>query len=135
MSLETREIKLFWRDIPRDFVGISRKCPKSLREKFVCSIFVPYNRHSKLALNFPKWHLTEGAGDLFSESANLCPLILMGVRGIAIGKSAFLVLPSEPYFSGFSCFSPLEAFLCCFLVGPGALQIFSLWQKPHRSCS
>ena len=32
-SLETREIKLFGRDIPRDFAGISRGRPKRMREK------------------------------------------------------------------------------------------------------
>ena len=41
MSLETREIKHFGRDIP-DFAGISRRCPKSLRKKSLCSILVPY---------------------------------------------------------------------------------------------
>ena len=41
-SLETREIKLFWWDIPgfcRDILG----CPKSLRKKFVFN-FGPYYR-------------------------------------------------------------------------------------------
>ena len=33
MSLEAKQIKLFWWDITRDFVGISGKCPKSYHEK------------------------------------------------------------------------------------------------------
>ena len=40
MSLETQGIKLFW----RDFAGISRKRPKSLRKKCLGSILVPYIR-------------------------------------------------------------------------------------------
>ena len=40
-SLETREIKLFGRDIPGFFAGISRGCPKKSREKSLCSISVP----------------------------------------------------------------------------------------------
>ena len=32
----------FFGGISRDFAGISRKCPKSLRKKGLCSIFVPY---------------------------------------------------------------------------------------------
>ena len=54
MSLETREIKLFWQDIPgfcRDIPGVPEKfekekfgrgCPKSWRKKSLGSIFVPY---------------------------------------------------------------------------------------------
>ena len=48
MSLETREIKLFFGGISRDFGGISRDfggisqgCPKSLRKKSLCSILAP----------------------------------------------------------------------------------------------
>ena len=41
MCLETREIKLLGRDIPRDLGGISRNHPKSLRKKSLCSIFGP----------------------------------------------------------------------------------------------
>ena len=37
MSLETREIKLYWRDIPAIFAGISRSGPKS-GEKFELKI-------------------------------------------------------------------------------------------------
>ena len=40
MSLETRETKFFWRDIP-GFCRESRRCPKSLRKKRLCSNFVP----------------------------------------------------------------------------------------------
>ena len=36
-----RETKIFG-GISRDFAGISRRCPKSLRKKSLCSIFVPY---------------------------------------------------------------------------------------------
>ena len=32
----------FFGGISRDFAGISRRCPKSLRKKSLCSIFVPY---------------------------------------------------------------------------------------------
>ena len=32
----------FFGGISRDFAGISRKCPKSLRKKSLCSIFGPY---------------------------------------------------------------------------------------------
>ena len=40
MPLETREIKLLG-GISRDFAGISRRCPKSLRKQSLCSILVP----------------------------------------------------------------------------------------------
>ena len=33
--------------ISRDFAGISRRCPKSLRKKSLCSIFVPYHNLPK----------------------------------------------------------------------------------------
>ena len=36
-----RETKLFWRDIPGFFAGYPG-CPKSLRQKSLCSILVPY---------------------------------------------------------------------------------------------
>ena len=42
MPLETGEIKLFFGGISRDFAGISRGRPKSLRKKSLGSIFVPY---------------------------------------------------------------------------------------------
>ena len=32
----------FFGGISRDFAGMSRRCPKSLRKKSLCSIFVPY---------------------------------------------------------------------------------------------
>ena len=35
VSLEARETKFFWRDMPGEFAGISRKHPKSLR-KNIC---------------------------------------------------------------------------------------------------
>ena len=41
-SLETREIKLFGRDIPGFWLGYPRGFPKSLRKKSLGSIFVPY---------------------------------------------------------------------------------------------
>ena len=41
--LKTRETKFFG-GISWDFAGISRKCPKSLRKKRLCSIFVPQSR-------------------------------------------------------------------------------------------
>ena len=41
-----RESNLFG-GISRDFAGISRKRPKSLRKKCLGSIFGPYNRHSQ----------------------------------------------------------------------------------------
>ena len=41
MSLETKEINFYGRDIPGDFAGISRKRPKSLRKKKFVSNFWP----------------------------------------------------------------------------------------------
>ena len=52
MSLETRETKLFG-GISRDFAGISRTCPKCLRKKGLCSIFVPQFRIRDLMLSYP----------------------------------------------------------------------------------
>ena len=43
MSLETREAKLFWRDIPGFFAGMSQRVPKSLRNISLRSVGVPYN--------------------------------------------------------------------------------------------
>ena len=46
MSLETREIKRFWRDIrdSRDFAWISRWCPKSLIKKVCVQFLAPILR-------------------------------------------------------------------------------------------
>ena len=41
MYLETQGNQTFGRDTPRIFAGISRRCPKSLRTKRLCSILVP----------------------------------------------------------------------------------------------
>ena len=41
MSLETKEIKHFWREI-RDFAGIFRRRPKSLRKKVCVQFLAPY---------------------------------------------------------------------------------------------
>ena len=40
MSFETREIKLFWRDIP-GFCRDKPEMPEKFEEKSLCSIFVP----------------------------------------------------------------------------------------------
>ena len=48
MSLETREIKLFGGGKSPDSAGISRRCPKSLRRKSLCSILVQCNLHITL---------------------------------------------------------------------------------------
>ena len=47
-SLETRDVSNFLGGISRDFAGISRRCPKSLRKKSLCSISV-------LSLECRKW--------------------------------------------------------------------------------
>ena len=42
MSPKTREIKLFWRDIP-GFCWDIPEVPEKFEKKSLCSIFVPYN--------------------------------------------------------------------------------------------
>ena len=64
MSLETREIKFFWRDIPgfcRDIPG----CPQSLKNKSLCSILQAVSNRRFVNKRFSQlndercWHVRE----------------------------------------------------------------------------
>ena len=51
----------FFGGISQDFAGISRKCPKSLRKKSLCSIFAPYIGDKKYYLpNLPSRRIILG---------------------------------------------------------------------------
>ena len=51
MSLETGK-PTFFGGISQDFAGISRRCPKTLRNKSLCSIFVPYFGVESMLVSF-----------------------------------------------------------------------------------
>ena len=60
ISLETREIKLSWRDIP-GFCWDIRRHPKSLRQKSLCSIFGPYTREFRRCRGYRASGVVSGA--------------------------------------------------------------------------